>query len=118
MRRLWDRFLAGETSALIFESDLQDRLHHQKTVFAIIVIFADTLNCHIAQPPVKVLGGSVADANLKHYSTDLTGPKCVLDMPEQTPRQAAAPVFGRDADGRQVGGIVFIDHDKCKRDDG
>ncbi len=53
-------------------SALIERLHHQKTIFAIIVILADTLDDCIARSAIKVLGSDVADADLEHYCPDLT----------------------------------------------
>lgn len=62
------------------------------------------------------MGDSVADADLEHDSADLAFSESVFDMAEQPCGDAPLPVLGSDADGRQMSGVVLVDHDKCKTD--
>src|SRR5436190_8700800 len=92
--------------------EIEQRLHHQKAVFAVVVVLRDPLNDGVTGLAIESLGDGVADTDLEHYRGDLAFHKHVLKMLEELFGDAAAAVLGRDADGRQVGGVVLVDHDE------
>ena len=66
---------------------------------------------------IELLCAGVADADFEDDGAEVACANGVFEMREQLLSEAAAPVFGRDADRRQVGRTVFTDHYKRKRDE-
>ena len=93
---------------------LEKRLHHQKAVFAIVVIFADALDYGVTGSAIEILRRSIADADLEHNRRDLALTKRSFNVREQALGNFASPVFRGNADGREMCGVVFVDHHKRK----
>jgi hypothetical protein len=64
--------------------------------------------------PVKLLSLGVTDPNLKHYRADLAATQSIFDMSQKFRRETSAPVFRRNANGREMRGVTLIYHHERK----
>lgn len=92
------------------------RFHHQKAIFAVIIIFADALDDGVAGLPIEVLGRCIANADLEHNRPYLAFAQRILQMIEQPHGDLASAVLRGDAYRRQMRGVILVDHHKRKPD--
>ena len=90
------------------------RLHHQVTILAVVVIVDDPLDHMKTQTAIQLLGSVIANPYLQHDRSDVLAAKFVLDMVQDPFGKSAAAVFGCNSDSCKVRSTVWIEHYKRK----
>ena len=95
--------------------DLQ-RLHHEMSVLAVVVVGLQRLDNHIIGLEIQFLRRGVADSNLECNRLKALLAEGILSVIEKTFRQTASTVFRSDPQRRDVTGIIVSAHYKDESD--
>jgi hypothetical protein len=108
---------AGGTHRRLAGSAIVDGFDHQEPVAAVRVVARQALRDDVADLAVELLRAGVDGAHFEPHGADVTTAEALFDAREHPLSDAAATVFGRDAERRDVTRAVGLDQSDDEADE-